>query len=217
MSQQSQASVATQVHVVLILDASGSMEITRGDAIGSVNGYIAAARRDRALYEARFTLVVFNSQGIETIRRDQVMETVALLKPAEYVCAAMTPLFDAIGHGIALLDEALAGKAGKAVVVVMTDGNENSSSRFTLDSIQQLIKSRQESGWAILFLGAGLEVAKQGVQLGAQADLVADFAGGDGLRAVGCVMAACVSRLAQSMDAGLTDSERAILRGERDD
>jgi hypothetical protein len=77
------------------------MESTRDDALGSVNGYIAAAKRDRALYEARFTLVTFNSNGIETIRRDQVMETVALVRPTEYLCRGATPLLDAIGHGIA--------------------------------------------------------------------------------------------------------------------
>jgi hypothetical protein len=99
----------------------------------------------------------------------------------------------------------------------MTDGHENASQVHTFDSIQQLITARQEAGWLVSFLGADLSVAEQGVQLGADAKLVAAYVRGDGLRAAGPVVAAFVSRLVQSMDAGLTDSERAILRGELDD
>ena len=100
---------------------------------------------------------------------------------------------------------------------VDVDGARCNERRFFPDSIQQLIKVRQQAGWLVTFLGADLSVAKQGVQLGVNANLVAAYVGGDGLRAVGCVMAASVSRFVQSMDAGPTSHERAILHGELDD
>ena len=53
------------------------------------------------------------------------------LAHGEYSCAGMTPLYDAAGRGIGVLDEGTAGKdAAKAILVVVTDGMENDSKEF---------------------------------------------------------------------------------------
>ena len=62
---------------------------------------------------------------------------------------------------------------------------ENDSREFNHAGITALIKARQERGWLITFLGEGLDVAQQGVQLGTAAANVAAYAGGAGLRAAG--------------------------------
>src|SRR5262249_61364436 len=51
--------------------------------------------------------------------------------------------------------------------------------------ITAMIKARQERGWLITFLGEGLDVAQQGVQLGPAAANVAAYAGGGGVRPTG--------------------------------
>jgi hypothetical protein len=48
-------------HICLVLDRSGSMQALHGDALGGVNSYIAAAKRDRALYESKFSLITFST------------------------------------------------------------------------------------------------------------------------------------------------------------
>ena len=65
-------------HVCLVLDKSGSMQSVYEDALGAVNGYITRAKQDRNLYEARFSLITFNSQSVNTIRANEVMETVKI-------------------------------------------------------------------------------------------------------------------------------------------
>jgi hypothetical protein len=69
--------------------------------------------------------------------------------------------------------------------------------------MQRLIKARQERGWIVTFLGEGLDVARQGVHLGAAPAHVAAYAGGRGLRAAGRVMAAtCPLRAVRRLCAG---------------
>jgi Mg-chelatase subunit ChlD len=218
MSEQPKPSVT---HVCVVLDMSGSMQSVYEDAIGSVNGYLTRAKQDRDLYEARFSLVVFNTHAVEIVRKDQVLETVKPLAHEEYRCAGGTPLYDAIGRGVGILDEALGGKPGKAVLVIMTDGLENSSREFDHAKITDLLKRRQEAGWLVVFLGEGLDVAKQGMTMGAMAAYVGAYSGGEGLRAAGHVAARSTIAYAKStgdflkacQEAAFTPEEREELAG----
>jgi uncharacterized protein YegL len=211
-------------HVCLVLDRSGSMQAIHDDALGGVNSYITSAKQDRALYESRFSMIVFSSEGVETIRKNEIMETVKPIGSEEYRCAGWTPLYDAIGRAIGVLDEATKGKTDtKAILVIMTDGQENASREFTHEKISALIKTRQEHGWLVTFLGEGLDVARQGTKLGAHASSVAAYAGGVGLRAAGMVLASSSSRYAKSAgnvrqaqaSAALTSEERDALAGKK--
>src|SRR5262249_27597828 len=139
-------------HVCLVLDRSGSMQAVREDALGGVNSYIQTAKETRDLYEARFSMITFSSESVDIIRKNEIMETVKPVSVDEYRCAGWTPLFDAVGRGIGILDEALENKPGKAILVVMTDGMENASREFSHEKITELIKTRQERGWLVTFL-----------------------------------------------------------------
>jgi Mg-chelatase subunit ChlD len=211
-------------HVCLVLDRSGSMQAIRGDALGGVNSYITSAKQDRALYESRFSMITFSSESVDTIRKNEIMETVKPIGSEEYRCSGWTPLYDAIGRGIGILDEAMNGKPDvKAVLVIMTDGQENASREFTHEKISTLLKARQEQGWLVTFLGEGLEVAKQGTNLGTYAGSVAAYAGGAGLREAGRVLAASSLRYAKAAgdirgaqaQGALTPEERDALAGKK--
>jgi Mg-chelatase subunit ChlD len=216
------ASGTTQV--CLVLDRSGSMQAIHDDALGGVNTYITSAKQDRALYESRFSMITFSSESLETIRMNEIMETVRPIASDEYRCSGWTPLYDAIGRGIGVLDEAMKGKTeAKAILVIMTDGQENASREFTHEKISALLKARQEQGWLVTFLGDGLDVAKQGTNLGTNASSVAAYAGGAGLRAAGKVLAAASLRYANAAGdikgaqakAALTPEERDALAGKK--
>jgi len=213
----------TATHVCLVLDRSGSMQSVREDALGSVNSYIQTAKQDRDLYESRFSMITFSSEGIDIIRKNEIMETVKPIGTGEYVCNGLTPLYDAVGRGIGVLDEALEGKPGRAILVVMTDGLENHSREFSHETITSLIKARQERGWMVTFLGEGLDVARQGMAMGAMYNKVAHYAPGEGLRSAGRVMASLSKRYVgtrgdirrAALKAALLPAERDALAGKK--
>jgi len=200
------------------------MQAIHDDALRGVNSYITNAKQDRALYESRFSLITFSSESVETIRKNEIMETVKPIASEEYCCGGWTPLYDAIGRGIGILDEAMEGKVGaKAILVIMTDGQENASREFSHEKISGLLKARQEQGWLVTFLGEGLEVSRQGTNLGTYAASVAAYAGGAGLREAGRVLAASSLRYAKAegdirgaqAKAALTPEERNALAGKK--
>lgn len=165
-----------KTHICMVLDRSGSMNDCRSETVASVNNYLTEAKADAALADANFELMIFDKKSIDTIRDGKVAD-VALLTDDDFVPRDWTPLFDAIGRGVDNLDAKLrALGTKKAVLVVVTDGQENSSRKHTHATISEVIQGRQASGWLVIFLGAGLEAASQGISLGIRAATVASFA-----------------------------------------
>ena len=92
------------------------------------------------------------------------------------------------------------------------------SREFNHAMITDLLKWRQEAGWLVVFLGEGLNVAKQGVAMGAMAAHVATYSGSEGLRAAGRVAARSTIAYAKSVgDLWKARDEAAFTAEERDE
>jgi uncharacterized protein YegL len=198
------------------------MQLISDDALGSVNTFISDAQQDRALIDSRFTLITFNNKRIAVLREAQSVDAVKPITADEYRCTGMTPLYDAIGRAIGILDGAVGATQGgatspeKAVLEIVTDGMENASCGYTLEDIKALIKARQKAGWMVVFLGAGLDVAAQGCALGIAAnDNVVAFQGSAGLRkALSGITQRILDQYASSQ---VEDEQRDPLVGEGGD
>jgi hypothetical protein len=209
--------VAQKVHVGIVLDRSGSMEDCRTDAIGAINSYLRQVKDDKDM-EASVSLVIFDSQGIDVIRDHVPAGSCAELAASEYQPRASTPLLDAVGHGVALLDKRkTAGE--RCILAVMTDGLENASREYTKETIKALLDRKQkEDGWLVLYLGAGHDAWAQASAMGLQAGNVASFAksaiggsiGSMGKRAKRYAMAA--DAVSEAASGGFTDAERADMQ-----
>jgi hypothetical protein len=204
--------LAQKVHVGIVLDRSGSMEDCRTDAVGAVNSYLRQLQDDTDM-EATVSLTIFDSQSIDLIRDHVPAGTCRQLELNEYQPRAATPLFDAVGHGIAALEK---GAPGRRILAIMTDGLENASKEYSKDAIKSLLDRKQrEEGWLILYLGAGHDAWSQAHAIGLHAGNVAQFHKG----AVHASMQAVGSRAARYAKAanpvkeaaagGFTDGERA--------
>merc|ERR1711879_256214 len=110
----------------------------------------------------RMTLVQFDSQEPnEVLFKGREISDVPDLTSKTFIPRSQTPLFDALGHVLALA-EALKNNAKpgtraadeKIVVVTFTDGQENASREFSRKSIFARIDKLRSAGWAFVFLGA---------------------------------------------------------------
>lgn len=172
-SQTQAKAQPTKTAITMVLDRSGSMQDCRAATIESVNAYLAKGRNDVNLKDADFELAIFDTEAYEIIRKS-TLSAAADISPADFEPRGGTPLLDAVGRGIDGLDKRAVDD--KAILVVVTDGLENSSRKHTYESIKALLEERQKNGWLVLFLGAGLESAREGIRMGVQSANVASIA-----------------------------------------
>ncbi|MBK8197486.1 MAG: VWA domain-containing protein [Acidobacteria bacterium] len=149
------------VQSYILLDRTGSMSDIWDEALTSVNAYADSFAADAPGAEiaggdikTAVTLAVFDHQdGMQfDVLRDKV-------DPAKWTDVTddeanprgMTPLYDAIGR---IVNRAEADAPEKAVIVIMTDGLENSSSELTKQGAKAALDRARAKGWEVVFLGA---------------------------------------------------------------
>lgn len=163
-----------KVHISMVLDRSGSMEEARSDAVSAVNRYLAHVRRDQSM-DARLSIVVFDSEGIDAIRDRVPVSACADVALDEYVPRGATPLLDAVGYSVGIVD-CLTGKEERRIMAIVTDGLENASREYTREKLKVLLERKQrEDGWLVMYLGAGHDSFGQAGRIGIPARHTADF------------------------------------------
>ena len=167
--------------ICLILDRSGSMAGREADVIGGVNTFLDEQKK--LPDPASLAMVRFDTGGVERFRPMQALAEVQPLTAADYQPRGGTPLLDAIGKTLVDLDtDWKTEQPERAILVIVTDGEENESREYKKAKIKEMIESRQASGkWAIVYLGANVdafhEAAAMGVSLANSAGYVNTAAG----------------------------------------
>jgi len=152
--------------ICLILDRSGSMSGRETDVIGGVNTFII--EQQKLPDSASIAFVRFDTGAIERFKPMQALNECKLLTPDDFQPRGGTPLLDAIGTTINQLDEDWKREQPeRAIVVIVTDGEENASNEYTKAKIQAMIKTRQDSGkWAFIYLGANVDAFAEAGSMG---------------------------------------------------
>lgn len=135
-------------HVLMAIDASGSMSKVRDDVIGGFNSYITDLADD---VHWIITVVLFNTD-VWYLCRGAELGDVPVMTETNYRPRGNTALNDALGD---LLTDTPVGVADRILMVVNTDGMENASREFRGGDVQRLIKERdKDPRWGFVFLGA---------------------------------------------------------------
>lgn len=150
------AKTTTALNVALVLDMSGSMRGIRDAAVEGANTYIKDLQDDKGADTTRFTLVIFDHL-YEVWQKDTSIKEIPFVGD-EYQPRGNTALYDAIAKSIAELDSA-GRKDEKHLVVILTDGFENSSVEYRGEDGRQrlakMIESYEARGnWTFVYLGA---------------------------------------------------------------
>lgn len=164
------------VHITMVLDRSGSMQMTRDDVIGGFNAFLEEQQAQPG--ECRLTMIQFDSGGVDHLHVATPIRGVRPMTEKDFVPRGGTPLYDAIGQAIG---EAEARIIAKTVVevqlfVIITDGKDNDSNRYTKRQISTMIEEKQGKGWVFTFMGANFDAYAVGESLGIKAKNVSSFA-----------------------------------------
>jgi hypothetical protein len=155
-------------HVLLVVDDSGSMASVANDVRGGFNSYVDSLIADKDV-KYSVTVGIFGSK-YHTHAVGEKPKNVQKLDSRNYRAEQWsTSLYDAIAKTIQDFETANPNlpKGDKVLLVIQTDGGDNSSKEFTRDSVRSMIEARQSGEtWNILFLGAGMDAWSTGSGLG---------------------------------------------------
>lgn len=138
--------------IVAIIDRSGSMQSVIDDAIGGFNAFLE--EQQKLPDKATFTLIEFN-QGTYIKYNGVDIADVEPYTQQTYKPDGMTALYDAVGKGVG--EAARRGEKRKVIVVILTDGHENSSHEITKQQVSDMVEKYTKEGWGFVFLGVGFD------------------------------------------------------------
>lgn len=148
--------------VALVIDKSGSMEHVQKAALSGLNEQIGALRGSEA-GDTFVTLIQFDNQAKVFFNQKNAKE-LKNLEPADYRPLGGTAMYDAVGTAIdRLLEENNEVENVAYLVIVISDGEENSSRRVTQWDLASRIKELQATGrWTFTYMlsNVDLSVAK---------------------------------------------------------
>lgn len=152
--------------IVCIIDRSGSMGSIREDAEGGFNNFVEQQKKEPG--EALITLVQFDTEYEVVWNGINIQDADAYF----LIPRGMTALLDAIGKTINTVGERLdktpeEDRPEQVIVVIVTDGHENSSQEFSRGTINEMITHQREKyNWEFVFLAANQDAMEEATSLG---------------------------------------------------
>ena len=141
--------IMKRVFNLLVVDESGSMSIIERQALLGINETLTTIQKMQATHknlEQRVTLITFDSTHKNLFYDNVSAKKANPLKAKDYNPCGATPLYDAIGMGIAKIN-AQATEQDSVLVTIITDGEENCSEEYSLKMIKNLIEKLKKQNW----------------------------------------------------------------------
>ena len=188
--------MANTTEIVFIVDRSGSMHGQEADIIGGFNSMLNKQKSES--YDALITTVLFHQQ-LFTLHDRIALRKVPPLTSSDYCVGGCTALLDAIGSTISHIRTIHKyarpeDRPSKTLFIIMTDGFENSSHKYTHHQIKDMIhRQKTDCGWEFLFIGADIDAFAAADNIGINYSRTVQFSKADNsyigcLSAVGDVM-----------------------------
>ena len=166
-----------KTELIFILDRSGSMGGLESDTIGGFNATISDQKKIDG--ETRVTTILFDN--FFEILHDRInLQDIPPLTDKDYFVRGSTALYDAVALGIRKIANVQKhirpeGRADKVIMVITTDGYENSSRETNATMLHQMIDDCKKQGWEFLFLGADIDAQAAAGEIGIESHRAANF------------------------------------------
>ncbi len=145
-------------HIIFLLDKSGSMGVILDATINNFNSFLS---KQKELDEKAFmTLILFDTNyNMLFSKRD--INKVSNLTRNNYIPDGATALLDAMAKAM------LATNDKNILLVILTDGEENSSREYKdRGKVFSIREQKEKDGWKFLYLGAGEDSIKDALSIG---------------------------------------------------
>ena len=163
---------------VFVLDRSGSMSGMEADTIGGFNSMIEKQKKEDG--KAFVSTVVFDHET-EVIHDRVPLDHVSKLTDKEYFVRGCTALLDAVGGAIRHIGNIhkyarREDVPEKTMFVIITDGMENASRKYSADRVKQMIeKQKAKYGWEFIFLGANIDAVEAAGHIGIAPEMAVNY------------------------------------------
>lgn len=155
------------IHVAFVIDSSGSMYASISDVIGGFNKTIDEQKKIEK-GECSVSLFTFNGDVKEHFLGKNIND----IENFEYHPNGMTALYDGVGQAIDKIGKWLSNmdeseRPSKNLIVIMTDGAENSSKEYTSKQVKNMIKHQEDVyNWSFVYMGTDLTNINDAKDLG---------------------------------------------------
>lgn len=155
------------IHVCFIIDSSGSMAGSEKDVVG---GFRKTIEEQKAVKDGECIVSLYEfASGVKQVYLGKKLDEV---KDLDYFVGGMTRLYDGIGTAVDDVGKWLANmdeseRPSKNLIVIITDGGENSSTEYNLKDVKDRIKEQTNKySWDFIYLGNDLSDAKDANDIG---------------------------------------------------
>ena len=163
--------------LVFILDRSGSMAGLESDTIGGYNSFLEKQKEEDG--SCLVSTVLFNQHS--KVIHDRVdLVKIEKMERKDYLASGTTALIDAMGdaiHHIKNVHKYIRKEdvPENTIFVIITDGLENASHKYSSDDVKKMVEQQKEKGWEFLFLGANIDAVETARTYGIAEDRTSDY------------------------------------------
>lgn len=163
---------------VFILDRSGSMAGLEKDTIGGFNSLIEKQKKQNG--KCYVSTVLFDHE-IQVVHDRVELADIKPMTDEDYFVRGCTALIDAIGGAIHHIKNIHKYARREDVpehtmFVIITDGYENASKKYTSDQVKKMIEHEKEKyGWEFLFIGANIDAVETAKHFGINEDRAVNY------------------------------------------
>jgi len=169
----------------LILDRSGSMATMRAEAIGSFNDQLKVIQEEEEEGSKNYvSLLTFATFVDKPHFENAPAASIPVLTEDRYKPSGGTAMLDAVGSALDLLEASpdATDENTSFLVVVISDGQENSSREWKWKTIAERVKKLQDTGrWTFVYLGANQDLSEVAKNMHIPTSNTMSFTGAQGL------------------------------------